>query len=327
MATLDEFSLIRSYFANPVAPQMLGVGDDAARVPMPAGSQLVACKDLLIEGRHFFPDVDPRLLGHKSLAVNLSDLAAMGAKPLACLLGIGLRQADPQWLEAFSGGLLELARLWDCPLVGGDTVRVRTETVISVTALGSLPEGQQGLMRSAAVAGDDIWISGYLGAPHVALLALKGDARIDSDLLARTRSALEQPQPRLTLGQSLLGLAHAAIDISDGLVQDLGHVAQASQCLTQLRYADLPIDPRLSGLPEEIRTEAVLRGGDVYELCFTAPASRRQDIERIGRQLKVPLACAGQVLDGHGVQVLASDGSIMNMNSPGFDHFRESSDV
>ena len=319
---LDEFSLIRRYFQGRVATDVLGVGDDAARLPMPANTQLVVCKDLLIEGRHFFSDVNPETLGHKALAVNLSDLAAMGAKPVGCLLGLGLRQADPQWLDGFSRGLLALTEQSECPLLGGDTVRVKNEIVISVTALGTLPAGEPGLLRSHARPGDDIWVSGYLGAAHVALLGLQADPRITLEYLARVRDALEMPQPRLSLGQSLLGVARAAIDISDGLLQDLGHILKASGCGASIHYADLPVDPRLKGLPSDLCATAVLTGGDVYELCFTADTARRDDIVRIGEQLDIPLTRIGMMQEGEGLDVMDADGKAMAVGCGGFDHFR-----
>lgn len=323
---LDEFSVIREYFQGRVSSNVLGVGDDAARLPMPPNTQLVVCKDLLIEGRHFFADVNPATLGHKALAVNLSDLAAMGAKPVGCLLGLGLRQAQPQWLAGFSQGLLGLAERWECPLLGGDTVRVQHEIVISVTALGVLPVGEPGLLRSNARPGDDIWVSGYLGAAHIALLGLQGESGVSQDRLESVRRALETPQPRLLLGQALLGVARAAIDISDGLLQDLGHILKASGCRARLHYADIPLDPGLKGLPPALCATAALTGGDVYELCFTADASRRSDIVRIGERLNIPVTRIGVMQAGDGLEIVDAQGAAMNVGHSGFDHFRDLDD-
>lgn len=320
---LGEFSLIREYFQDQVPPDVLGVGDDAACMPMPDGTQLVVCKDLLVEGRHFFSDVNPRSLGHKALAVNLSDLAAMGAKPLGCLLGIGLKSARPDWLDAFSDGMLSLGRRFACPLIGGDTVRVDHEVVISVTALGTLPAQQSGLTRHAAVTGDDIWVSGYLGAAHVALLGIQGDPRVSQTLIDATRCALETPEPRVTLGGALLGIAHAAIDISDGLCQDLGHILERSGCGATLYCADLPRDPRLEGLDESFRYRAALVGGDDYELCFTAPASKRSEILKLSKTIGVELSLIGAINNGSELVVIGVEGSPMVISNGGFDHFRQ----
>jgi len=319
---LGEFSLIREYFQDQVPSDTLGVGDDAARIPVPGATQVVACKDLLIEGRHFFPDVDPGTLGHKALAVNLSDLAAMGARPLGYLLGIGLRTVQPDWLKAFSGGMVGLGRRFECPLVGGDTVRVSGEIVISVTALGTLPAGQTGLLRQAAKPGDDIWVSGYLGAAHIALSGLQGDTRVSRECLAATRSSLETPEPRVALGQALLGIAHAAIDISDGLAQDLGHILEESGCGAILRCADLPLDPRLDGLPQDLQIRAALTGGDDYELCFTAPASKRADLSRLSQTCGLALSRVGVIRKGSGLIVLDMNGRQTELQHVGFDHFR-----
>lgn len=320
---LGEFSLIREYFQDQVPSDALGVGDDAARIPVPGASQVVVCKDLLIEGRHFFSDVNPVTLGHKALAVNLSDLAAMGASPLGYLLGIGLRTVQPDWLKAFSEGMIGLGHRYGCPLIGGDTVRVSGELVISVTALGTLPAGQGGLLRQAAEPGDDIWVSGYLGAAHIALSGLQGDRRVSRACIDSTRSALEMPEPRVALGLALLGLAHAAIDISDGLAQDLGHILDESGCAARLHCADLPIDPRLDGLPQDLRLRAALTGGDDYELCFTAPASKRADLSRLSQTLDLALSRVGVIEAGAGLSILDTDGRPMQIHHVGFDHFRQ----
>lgn len=319
---LGEFALIRKYFNEQLAPDILGVGDDAARLPIAPGEQLVVCKDLLIEGRHYFPDVDPRALGHKSLAVNLSDLAAMGAKPLGCLLGLGIRQPDEEWLNGFSKGLLDLAHKWNCPLVGGDTVKVSVDGVISVTALGLLPSGSKGLLRNSAKVGDDIWISGYLGAAHVALLGLKSEIRLDEPLLQELRVALEWPQPRLDLGQALLGVAHSAIDISDGLLQDLNHVLEASNCGATIWADSLPLHPALRGMSTDLVLQAALVGGDVYELCFTAPPEVHDRVVMVGQLLGIPLTRVGSIDAGSGLRVVDAQGQRLQFESYGFDHFR-----
>jgi len=303
---------------------MLGHGDDAARLRVPPDTDLVTCKDLLIEGRHFFADVDPYLLGHKALAVNLSDLAAMGATPLACLLGIGLPRTDDPWLEAFAQGFYQLADQWHCPLIGGDTVGSEQGVVISVTALGTLPQGQLGLRRDLAMVDDDIWVSGDLGAADIALKGLTGVLDLPPERLAGVRPHLEQPMPRVALGRALLPLAHAAIDISDGLVQDLQHVLDASHCGAILEQASLPIHPSLSGFESTIVQSAILHGGDAYELCFTAPVAARKAIEALSESQAVSLTRIGTVCAQQGLFLRQQDGQLNAAKGSGFDHFKRS---
>jgi thiamine-monophosphate kinase len=322
--TLGEFSVIDRFFSRPVAKNILGVGDDAARLSLPPETDLVSCKDLLIEGRHFFPDVLPASLGHKALAVNLSDLAAMGATPLACLLGIGLPSVRADWLGAFADGFYQLANQWQCPLIGGDTVSSDNGVVISVTALGTLPKGQPGLRRDRGQPGDDLWVSGDLGAADVALRALQGDHAIAADVLAATRERLERPDPRVSLGQALLPYAHAAIDISDGLAQDLQHLLTASHCGAQIEWQRLPIHPAIAALPQSTIRSAVLHGGDVYELCFTAPPNSRQAIESLASALSVPLHRVGILTQNLGLRLQQADGTVVSLAAQGFDHFKRS---
>jgi len=321
-----EFSVIKQFFSRPVAPGIFLYGDDAARLRLPPDTDLVSCKDLLIEGRHFFAEVDPYLLGHKALAVNLSDLAAMGATPLACLLGIGLPKTDDAWLEAFAQGFYQLADEWDCPLIGGDTVGSEQGVVLSVTALGTLPRGRSGLRRDLAEPGDDIWVSGNLGAADVALKGLSGLLDLAPERLAALRPCLEQPVPRIALGRALLPLAHAAIDISDGLIQDLQHVLQASHCGAILDQASLPIHPALSGLDSGAIQSAVLYGGDVYELCFTAPVACRKDIEALSGPLSIALSRIGTVIEQTGLSLRQDNGELTAVTGGGFDHFKRPSE-
>ncbi|CAM5781893.1 thiamine-phosphate kinase [Castellaniella caeni] len=320
-----EFDLIAQYFKRPVPRGMLGVGDDCALLPLAPGCQLAVSTDMLVQGQHFFADVDPRLLGHKALAVNLSDLAAMGARPLACTLAISLPRVDADWLQGFAAGFHALAAQAACPLVGGDTTRNPDGVVISVTVMGEVA-GERALRRDAAQADDDIWVSGTLGAADVALRWLLGQLPAAPQALQRARPFLERPTPRLALGQGLLGLAHAAIDISDGLLQDLGHILEASQCGAELWLDALPAHPVLDGLPVDVRQDALLAGGDVYELCFTAPAARRQPIQALGAQLGLPLSRVGRVQAGDvAVRVLDAQGRAVPVAHRGFDHFKGSS--
>ena len=316
----SEFELIARYFSRPVSPGLLGVGDDCALFPVPAGHHVATSTDLLVEGRHFYPDVDPRALGHKSLAVNLSDLAAMGARPLGCVLGLALPRADDAWLAPFSQGWHALADAWQCPLLGGDTTRSDLGLTISVTVFGAVRPGQA-LRRDAARPGDDIWVSGELGAADVAYRLLDGQLPADDARLAATRRALEWPQPRVGLGLALAGLAHAAIDISDGLAQDLGHILAASTLGAELYYADLPVAASLDGLDEDVRRRAVLGGGDVYELCFTAAPADRSRILQAAAQAGVRVTCVGSVRAEPGLTVRDAAGQPMAELPAGFDHF------
>lgn len=319
---LSEFSLIDRYFKTELAPGSLGVGDDAAVLPVTPGRKLVVCKDLLLEGRHFFSDVCAESLGYKSLAVNLSDLAAMGSSPIGCLLGLGIPSVDEDWLAAFSTGFREIANRWGCPLIGGDTVFSDKGIFISVTALGELPVDQKGLLRSAAKVDDDIWVSGPLGAPDIAVRILSGRLQDPHQVLPDIRVTLERPQPRVGLGQSLLGVAHAAIDISDGLAQDLGHVLKASGVGAVLDIERLPVHPALKGFPMQTVNHAVLHGGDVYELCFTAPVSSRDSVAEIGKSLGLNLVIVGKIQAEPGLFGQTA-GQLMALPTKGFDHFAQ----
>jgi len=316
----SEFDLIGRYFTRAAPADVLGVGDDCAMFPVPAGRHVATSVDLLLEGRHFFSDVDPRALGHKSLAVNLSDLAAMGASPLGCVLGIGLPQADEAWVDAFSQGFLALCDTHACPLIGGDTTRSNQGVVISVTVFGSV-DPNLALRRDGARPDDDIWVSGTLGAADVAYRLLAGALAPDPVRLAATRAALEWPTPRLALGRALAGMAHAALDVSDGLLQDLGHILKASGVGAVLDYAALPVDPALTGLSPEDVAHAVLAGGDVYELCFTAGRQRRAAVQQAAREAGVPVSRIGAVQREPGLVVLDDSGTPMPLRTRGFDHF------
>lgn len=300
---------------------MRGVGDDCAVLPMDSSQELVVSKDLLIEGRHFFADVAPDALGHKALAVNLSDIAAMGAEPVACLLGIAVPAIDHAWLQPFSQGFLRLADSAACPLIGGDTTRSVSGITISVTVMGRVPRGQA-LLRGAARVGDDIWVTGELGAADVALRLMQGSLPSDDALLAATRDALERPRPPWAFAPALVGLAHAALDISDGLLQDLGHIVAASACSAQVDYDALPVPSGLRRLDATTLQDAVLTGGDVYQLCFTAPPEHRALILRQGMRAGVRVSRVGVIAPGAGISVTRSDGTpVRTGEKSGFDHF------
>jgi len=316
----SEFALIARYFARQVPAGILGAGDDCALLSPDPGLRLAVSTDMLVEGRHFFPTVDPAALGHKALAVNLSDLAAMGATPLACLLSLALPRVDAPWLEAFSQSLHALAAQSRCPLVGGDVVRSHHGVTINITVLGQVSP-DAALRRDAARAGDEVWVSGALGEADVALRLLQGRLPADADLLAQTRGALEWPQAQLALGQALLGVAHAAIDLSDGLVQDLNHVLAASGCGALLHEAALPVAASLHGLPERLRREAALTGGDGYQLCFTAAAQNHDAVLARAAAVGAPVTCIGQTTAQAGLRIVTRDGDDLAVARGGFDHF------
>ena len=328
---LGEFDLIARYFQRPQQPVTgavaLGVGDDCALLQPAAGTQIAISCDMLVEGRHFFADVDPVTLGHKALAVNLSDLAASGARPLACTLALALPRADEIWLAGFSQGLFALADAHGCQLIGGDTTRGPLN--ICITVFGEVPfvNGRsQALLRSGAQAGDDLWVSGTLGDARIALLALQGELTLPTDLLRAARQRLEQPTPRVALGQALRGVASAALDLSDGLAGDLGHILEASACGATLETAALrgllATSAAQAGLDETQVLSLVLNGGDDYELLFTASPRLRGAVEQAGIQAAVPLTRIGRIDDKPGLRLIDAKGNEQPNCYASFDHFR-----
>lgn len=321
-----EFDLIRRHFTRPAPSGVLGVGDDCALLPTTPGA-LAISTDLLVEGRHFFPDVCPQSLGHKALAVNLSDLGAMGASPAGFTLGLALPRIDDDWLAGFARGLYALADRFDCPLIGGDTTRAQDALVITITIFGRIAP-EQALRRDGARAGDDVWVSGCLGDADIALRLLSNDPIVPGDSVARacllgaTRRALEWPEPRVTLGQGLRGLAHAAIDVSDGLLQDLGHILAASDLGACLQPDLLPLSPALATLPSALARLAALTGGDAYELCFTAAPAQRAAILEAGAGAGTPVTRIGSLEAGRGVRLVDAAGASLALPATGgFDHF------
>jgi thiamine-monophosphate kinase len=277
-----------------------------------AGLELAMTTDMLVEGRHFAADAAPRSLGHKALAVNLSDLAAMGAAPRWALLALGLPSADPAWLEAFAGGFFALAERHGVELIGGDTTRSPLRT-ISIVALGEVPAGVA-MYRSAAKPGDDVWVSGELGG---AALALR---RPDIQSVARR---LHEPEPRVELGERLRGLAHAAIDISDGLAGDLGHVLERSRVAAVLDYERIPRPAALRAIKDpELERDCVLSGGDDYELLFTAAPRRREALEALSAELGLALTRIGTIEAGEAKLVVRDARGEPMAYRAGYDHFR-----
>lgn len=323
---MGEFDLIARYFKRPAKRAVLGIGDDCALLQPADGMQLAISTDMLVEGRHFFPDVDPFTLGHKALAVNLSDLAACGAQPLAFTLALALPRADEAWLAAFSRGLFSIADAHGCELVGGDTTQGPLN--ICITVFGEVPRGQA-LLRSGACAGDDVYVSGSLGEARLALDALRDHALLPDELLALARARLEMPTPRVALGQALRGIATSAIDVSDGLLGDLGHILKASGVGASI---DTSIAINLIAASAQIaRAERlfsyekmlgyVLAGGDDYELAFTAPAPLRQAVQDAAREARTPVTRIGVIEQPPGVRLVDASGHPVPGQFSSFDHF------
>ena len=318
---LSEFELIARYFDRPQAPDnvvKLGVGDDCALLAPPPGQTLAISTDMLVEGRHFFAGADPEKLGHKALAVNLSDLAAMGAKPVAFTLALALPSADENWLAGFARGLFALADAEGIRLIGGDTTRGPLN--LCITVMGSVPV-DEALRRDAAKNGDDLWVSGTLGDARLALEVLQGKLTLTPALLSLAEERLHRPTPRCALGMALRGIAHAAIDVSDGLLGDLGHVLSRSQLGAEIDAASLPAGPALSQQPADKQTDYMLNGGDDYELCFTAPPEQRDAVLLAAASANTPITRIGRLKLGAGIQILDAAGKSLPFTSQSFDHF------
>ena len=318
--SLGEFELIDRVL-KPLArgyPGALDLTDDAALVDVPAGQQLVIAKDAIVAEVHFLADDPPDLIAGKLLRVNLSDLAAMGADPLGYLTAL-VRPADitDAWLRRFAAGLMVDQQRFGCHLLGGDTTSTQGPLTLSLTILGLVPRGQA-LLRSGAKVGDDVWVSGTLGDAALGLRVLRGLAATEDETLALV-DRYRTPRPRLALGRALRGLATAAIDVSDGLVADLGHICETSGVGAAIEVARLPLSPVARGIPGA--REAALGGGDDYELLFTVPPARRGEVERLASKLDHGLTRIGQIEAGHAVQVLDPDGSARPLDRLGWRHF------
>jgi thiamine-monophosphate kinase len=327
---MGEFDLIERFFKRPARRAVLGIGDDCALLQTPAGSHMAISTDMLVQGRHFFPDVDPRTLGHKALAVNLSDLAACGAEPMGFTLALALPQIDEGWLAAFAQGLFTLADNHDCELIGGDTTRGPLNICITVFGSVPAPGGQsQALLRSGAQPGDDLYVSGHLGDARLALQALQGQLSLPPALLKATRQRLEEPHPRIALGMALRGLASAAMDLSDGLVGDLGHLLQASQVGATLNTeavldrmaARTHDDWAIAGVSHTQALQCVLTGGDDYELLFTAPPTARKALLAAAQTCATPVSCIGRIDAQPGLRLIDAAGAPVPNHFASFDHF------
>ncbi|GAA4426395.1 thiamine-phosphate kinase [Acidovorax lacteus] len=323
---MGEFDLIARHFTRPVRRAVLGVGDDCALLAPTPGMQLAVSSDMLVQGRHFFADVDPEALGHKALAVNLSDLAACGARPLAFTLALALPEADDAWLAALARGLFALADAHSCELVGGDTTRGPLN--LCITVFGEVPAGQA-LLRSGARPGDDVYVSGTLGDARLALEALQGHLTLPAEVLQAARQRLERPTPRVALGQALRGLATSAIDVSDGLLGDLAHVLDRSgvgavveiERAIELIAARAYLKSTSSHFDAEVWQRAALAGGDDYELLFTAPAAERQAVQAVAAAVGTPVARIGHIEAVPGLRLVDAAGQTVPHRWRSFDHF------
>lgn len=318
---LSEFQLIDRFFKRSpraAGPVQLGVSDDCALLQPPSGELLAVSTDMLIEGRHFFAGANPYDLGHKALAVNLSDLAAMGAQPMSFTLALALPASDPHWLQPFSEGLFHLADAQGIELIGGDTTR--GPLAISITVIGTVPNNMA-LKRSSAQAGDELWISGTLGDARLALDVLQNKCTLAPNLLAKSSERLHRPQPRVALGLALRGIANAAIDVSDGLLGDLGHLINQSSLSATLFADDLPFGEALISQTIDTRYALALNGGDDYELCFSAAADQHQAVIDAGQRSQTQVTCIGRLSKGSGIHVQDHQGNLISVINQSFDHF------
>lgn len=317
----SEFELIARHFSRATPSAVLGPGDDCALVAPAPGMELALTTDMLVEGTHFLPGTDPGQLGWKTLAVNLSDLAAMGATPRWVLLAGALPAADEAWIGAFAEGFFRCARRYGAEVIGGDTTRGPRN--LCVTAIGELPAGTA-LRRDGARADDDIWVSGQPGLAALGLAHLQARTSLPETLAQRCVSALQRPLPRVELGLGLRGLASAAIDVSDGLLADLGHILERSGLAADLFEGQLPLIP--PGSPPPLARQCQLAGGDDYELCFTAPIAARQRVVELAAGLDLPLWRIGYTVGAADravadIRLLDADGQLLPITKKGFDHF------
>ena len=319
MEALGEFDLIHKYFTRPVKRAVLGVGDDCALLQPAPGMQLAVSSDMLVEGRHFLSTVSPQRLGHKALAVNLSDLAAAGAQPLAFSLALALPRADEAFLDGFARGLLALADEHHCELVGGDTTQGPLN--ICITMFGEVPPGQA-LLRSGARAGDDLYVSGSVGDARLALECFRGSVALAGEAFEQVRVAMEQPQPRVALGVALRGVASAAIDVSDGLLGDLAHILNRSAVGATIEVDAVPRSSVLTSQPLALQRECTLAGGDDYELLFTAPSSSAAAVQMAARQAGVSATRIGRIDRSRALTLVDAQGREVPHTFGSFDHFK-----
>lgn len=318
--SLGEFDLIARYFTRPTPGIPVGPGDDCAVFAPRPGMQLAVSCDMLVEGRHFLPTVPPAHLGHKALAVNLSDLAACGAQPLACTMALALPRVDEAWLAGLAEGFHALAAAHGCALVGGDTTAGPLN--LAITVFGEVPAGGA-LLRSGARAGDELWLSGTVGDARLALEAFRGSVGLARDAFERTRRAMEQPTPRVALGLALRGVASAAIDVSDGLLGDLSHVLRRSAVGATVDVDAVPRSADLAAQSPAWQRTCTLSGGDDYELVFTTPQAARQAVLAAGREAGVAVTCIGRIEAAPGLRLVDARGAAVDQAWASFDHFKD----
>lgn len=317
--SLGEFDLIAKYFTRPVKRATLGIGDDCALLQPAAGMQLAISSDMLVDGRHFLSTVLPHRLGHKALAVNLSDLAAAGAQPLAFSLALALPRVDEVFLAGFARGLFALADEHGCELIGGDTTQGPLN--ICITVFGEVPPGQA-LLRSGARAGDDLYVSGSVGDARLALECFRGNIALAGDAFEHVRVAMEQPQPRVALGVALRGVATSAIDVSDGLLGDLAHILNRSSVGATIEVDTVPRSSVLSSQPLALQRECTLAGGDDYELLFTASPSHAAAVQAAARESGVVVTRIGRIDRSRALTLIDAQGRSVAHTFGSFDHFK-----
>ncbi len=319
---MGEFDLIARYFTRPGRTAVLGVGDDCALLQPQHGMQLAVSSDMLVQGRHFLSTTPAADVGHKALAVNLSDLAACGAKPLAFTLALALPSIDEAWLAGFAKGLWALADAHGCELIGGDTTQGPLN--ICITVLGEVPPGDA-LLRQHAQLGDDIYVSGTVGDARLALEVFRGNLSLQTADFEAARARMDRPTPRVSLGLALRGVANAAIDISDGLLGDLGHILQRSHVGAVIETAWVQDSAAISDAMQTIslnkRLDFALAGGDDYELLFTAAPDQADEVLAAAEQCGVSVTCIGRITPVAGLQVLDLQGLPLSRRFAGFDHF------
>ena len=316
----SEFALIRKHFTRPARHTDLAVGDDAALIRPSAGMQLAISTDMLVAGTHFFPDTAPEDLGWKTLAVNVSDLAAMGAEPRWVVLAASLPAPDEAWIAAFAKGFFACSETFGIDVIGGDTTRGPLN--LCPTIFGEVPVGQA-ITRAGARPGDDLWISGAPGRAALGLAQLRGEATLAGADRADCLAALHRPQPRVALGLALRGLASSLLDVSDGLLGDLGHILEQSAVGAVISAGALPLAPLEAACGDAaLAFRACTAGGDDYELLFTAPVARRAEVGALAERLHLPLYRIGSITPAEqGLRLRDHDGQLRPLAANGYDHF------
>jgi thiamine-monophosphate kinase len=319
MPVMGEFDLITKYFTRPAKRAVLGIGDDCALLQPAPGMQLAISSDMLVDGRHFLSTVSPQRLGHKALAVNLSDLAACGAQPVAFSLALALPRVDESFLAGFARGLFALADEHGCELVGGDTTQGPLN--ICITVFGEVPPGQA-LLRSGARAGDDVYVSGTVGDARLALECFRGTVALGGDAFDQVRLAMEQPLPRVALGVALRGVATSAIDVSDGLLGDLAHILRRSSVGATLEVDAVPRSQVLASQALALQRECTLAGGDDYELVFTAPPAQARAVQAAAQHAGTAVTRIGRIKAGRTLTLIDAQAQCVPHSFGSFDHFK-----